>query len=45
VAGAGWAAVKGWDPVTGMGTPLFDKMVELLPKAAGAAAKPAPAVL
>jgi tripeptidyl-peptidase-1 len=45
VAGAGWAAVKGWDPVTGMGTPLFDKMVELLPKAAGAAAKPTPAVL
>jgi tripeptidyl-peptidase-1 len=46
VAGAGWAAVKGWDPVTGVGTPLFDKMLELMPKAASSAPeKRAPAVL
>ncbi|KAI1200278.1 subtilisin-like protein [Nemania serpens] len=28
VPGAGWNATKGWDPVTGLGTPLFDKMLE-----------------
>ncbi|KAI1110329.1 subtilisin-like protein [Nemania sp. NC0429] len=28
VAGAGWNATEGWDPVTGLGTPLFDKMLE-----------------
>ncbi|KAI0402567.1 subtilisin-like protein [Xylaria palmicola] len=27
VPGAGWNATKGWDPVTGLGTPLFDKML------------------
>ncbi|KAI1178603.1 subtilisin-like protein [Nemania sp. FL0916] len=26
VVGAGWNATKGWDPVTGLGTPLFDKL-------------------
>ncbi|KAI0134750.1 peptidase-like protein [Xylariales sp. AK1849] len=29
VAGAGWNATEGWDPVTGLGTPLFDKLLEL----------------
>ncbi|KAI1162839.1 subtilisin-like protein [Nemania serpens] len=28
VPGAGWNATKGWDPVTGLGTPLFDKLLE-----------------
>ncbi|KAI0870339.1 subtilisin-like protein [Hypoxylon argillaceum] len=37
VAGAGWNATKGWDPVTGLGTPLFDK---LLAKAVGRYAMP-----
>ena len=27
VIGAGWNATKGWDPVTGLGTPLFDKLL------------------
>lgn len=26
VPGAEWAAVPGWDPATGLGTPLFDRM-------------------
>jgi len=29
IPGAGWDAVKGWDPVTGLGTPLFDKLLEV----------------
>jgi tripeptidyl-peptidase-1 len=29
IPNAGWSAVKGWDPVTGWGTPLFDKMMGL----------------
>lgn len=29
IPNAGWSAVKGWDPVTGWGTPLFDKMTSL----------------
>jgi tripeptidyl-peptidase-1 len=28
---ASWNATKGWDPVTGIGTPLFDQMLKLLP--------------
>lgn len=28
VPGAGWNATKGWDPVTGLGTPLFDVLLE-----------------
>jgi tripeptidyl-peptidase-1 len=31
VAGANWAAVKGWDPVTGIGTPKFSAMLQNLP--------------
>ncbi|KAL7623014.1 Tripeptidyl-peptidase sed2 [Parahypoxylon ruwenzoriense] len=27
IPGAGWNATKGWDPVTGLGTPLFDKLL------------------
>jgi tripeptidyl-peptidase I len=41
VTGAGWNAVKGWDPVTGMGTPIFPKMVEKLPTVKAAPAAPA----
>lgn len=26
---ASWNATRGWDPVTGLGTPLFDKLLEL----------------
>jgi len=26
--GAQWNATEGWDPVTGLGTPLFDKLLE-----------------
>jgi tripeptidyl-peptidase-1 len=26
---ASWNATPGWDPVTGLGTPLFDKLLEL----------------
>ncbi|KAK3897520.1 peptidase S8/S53 domain-containing protein [Staphylotrichum tortipilum] len=26
--GAGWNATKGWDPVTGLGTPLFGRLLE-----------------
>ncbi|KAI0002764.1 subtilisin-like protein [Xylariaceae sp. FL0662B] len=29
VPGAGWNATEGWDPVTGLGTPLFDKLLAL----------------
>lgn len=29
VPGAGWNATTGWDPVTGLGTPLFDKLLSL----------------
>ncbi|OAQ61651.1 peptidase-like protein [Pochonia chlamydosporia 170] len=29
IPGAGWDAVEGWDPVTGLGTPLFDKLQKL----------------
>lgn len=28
-SGARWNATTGWDPVTGLGTPLFDKLLEL----------------
>lgn len=28
VIGAGWNATKGWDPVTGLGTPLFPKLLK-----------------
>ncbi|KAF2416085.1 tripeptidyl-peptidase-like protein [Tothia fuscella] len=28
---ASWNATAGWDPVTGLGTPLFDQMLNLLP--------------
>jgi tripeptidyl-peptidase-1 len=27
--GAAWNATVGWDPVTGLGTPMFDKLLEL----------------
>ncbi|XDG04152.1 hypothetical protein ABKA04_003767 [Annulohypoxylon sp. FPYF3050] len=30
VPGAGWNATEGWDPVTGLGTPLFDKLLEIV---------------
>ncbi|KAI8669497.1 Peptidase S53 domain-containing protein [Fusarium keratoplasticum] len=29
ISNAGWKAVKGWDPVTGWGTPLFDRLQRL----------------
>ncbi|KAK7942957.1 tripeptidyl-peptidase 1 [Apiospora aurea] len=29
VPGASWNATGGWDPVTGLGTPLFDTLLEL----------------
>ncbi|ORY68727.1 peptidase S8/S53 domain-containing protein [Pseudomassariella vexata] len=29
VPGAGWNATEGWDPVTGLGTPLFDKLLAI----------------
>ncbi|KAF3073462.1 Tripeptidyl-peptidase sed2 [Trichoderma lentiforme] len=29
IPNAGWSAVPGWDPVTGLGTPLFDKLLNL----------------
>ncbi|OJD31690.1 tripeptidyl peptidase sed3 [Diplodia corticola] len=29
VDGAGWAAVEGWDPVTGLGTPDFSRLLKL----------------
>lgn len=41
VAKAGWDAHKGWDPVTGHGTPNFPKMLDAAKKAAGAGTKPA----
>ncbi|KAI1817405.1 subtilisin-like protein [Poronia punctata] len=27
ISGAGWNATEGWDPVTGLGTPLFDRLL------------------
>jgi len=36
VNGANWPAVKGWDPVTGIGTPKFAAMLQNLPKAKAA---------
>ncbi|ERF71269.1 hypothetical protein EPUS_05321 [Endocarpon pusillum Z07020] len=30
VPNATWAAVEGWDPVTGYGTPIFPKLVQLI---------------
>ncbi|RYO94053.1 hypothetical protein DL762_000801 [Monosporascus cannonballus] len=42
---AGWDAVPGWDPVTGLGTPLFDRLLEAaapgvrLPRAGDGAGK------
>ena len=35
VPGAGFAAVKGWDPVTGLGTPLFRELVKKAMKIGG----------
>jgi tripeptidyl-peptidase-1 len=32
---ASWNATKGWDPVTGVGTPLFDKMLKAALKVKG----------
>jgi tripeptidyl-peptidase-1 len=29
IPGASWNATKGWDPVTGMGTPDFGKLLKL----------------
>jgi tripeptidyl-peptidase-1 len=29
VSGASWNATEGWDPVTGLGTPLFQSLVQL----------------
>ena len=29
VSGASWNATEGWDPVTGLGTPLFQTLVQL----------------
>jgi len=29
VPNAGWDAVSGWDASTGVGTPLFDKLIEI----------------
>lgn len=26
IHGAGWYAADGWDPITGIGTPIFDKL-------------------
>ena len=31
VPDASWNATKGWDPVTGFGTPNFTKLVKLMP--------------
>lgn len=42
VKGASWAAVAGWDPVTGLGTPLFDQMLKTLPNATPGVAPPGP---
>eukprot|EP01064_Diplonema_japonicum_P018638 TRINITY_DN27339_c0_g1_i1.p1 TRINITY_DN27339_c0_g1~~TRINITY_DN27339_c0_g1_i1.p1 ORF type:complete len:551 (+),score=48.04 TRINITY_DN27339_c0_g1_i1:57-1709(+) len=30
--GAGWYAIKGWDAATGLGTPIFQKLVALVSK-------------
>ena len=27
---AGWGAVEGWDPVTGLGTPFFPRLAQVL---------------
>ena len=35
----GWNTTRGWDPVTGLGTPLFDKLL-----AAALKAPPSPAI-
>jgi hypothetical protein len=35
----GWDTTRGWDPVTGLGTPLFDKLL-----AAALKAPPSPAI-
>lgn len=35
VPNAGWNATKGWDPVTGMGTPNVGKLLELAMKGNG----------
>ncbi|TWU79257.1 vesicle formation at the endoplasmic reticulum [Metarhizium rileyi] len=32
IPGAGWDAAEGWDPVTGLGTPLFDELMKLAMK-------------
>jgi tripeptidyl-peptidase-1 len=29
VSGASWNATEGWDPVTGLGTPFFQSLVQL----------------
>ncbi|CAM1500639.1 Fc.00g098010.m01.CDS01 [Cosmosporella sp. VM-42] len=29
IPNAGWRAVKGWDPVTGWGTPIFNELMDL----------------
>lgn len=34
VEGAGWNATVGWDPVTGLGTPLFNQLLALATAAA-----------
>jgi tripeptidyl-peptidase I len=39
VPGAGWNATAGWDPVTGLGTPLFDQLLTLALANTTAAAK------
>lgn len=38
-ADAGWAAIKGWDAATGLGTPDFPKMVDAVKKACASAGK------
>ena len=30
VEGAGWNATEGWDPVTGLGTPVFPNLVQAM---------------
>ena len=30
IADAGWNATQGWDPATGLGTPLFSKLLRLI---------------
>lgn len=31
IPGAGWNATEGWDPATGLGTPVFSDLVEAMP--------------